>query len=121
MREERDKLLQFAQNGDRAWFALAVAMDEKTNAEVTTRKFSKFTSQRVADNMFEICCESVRFPDLDSGTYELLSMSPTPADPARLWLNLSPKERGITVSSGDTISVTRIMLYLPRPRARIIQ
>lgn len=123
--DEREAILH-AKRLTHAWFSLAVLMDPatKTHAEVTTRKFTKVSFRQVAADMCELDCGSIRFPDLDSGKYDFLAMSFTPADPARLLLNLGPPREdnlptGIEIDSGDTITVNKIMIFLPPKRERV--
>ena len=115
--------LRHAERITHAWFSLAVIMDENHNAEVTTRKFSRVKFKRLGDRQAEINCGAIRFVDLDGGTYDLLGMSFEPAGPVRVWMNLGEwrpdgPPRGIEVDAGDTITVSKIIINLPK-RKRI--
>ena len=115
--------LHHAERLTRAWFSLAVIMDDTHNAEVTTRKFARVKFTRLDGHQAEINCGAIRFADLDGGTYDLLGMAFDPAGPVRVWMNLGEwrpdgPPRGIEVDAGDTITVSKIIINLPK-RKRI--
>ena len=106
-----DPVIQAVKQSRAAWFSLAVRMDDDHKAEVTRRKFAKV---EFIDNgiQAELIVPALRFDDLKGGNYRYVAMSFEPAGEVKAWITIG-EISGITVASGDCISIRRVVVVLP--------
>lgn len=112
-----DPVLEAVKKSRQAWFSLAVRMDDRHKAEVTVRKYAKV---EFIDNgiQSEFVVPSLRFDSLPGGNYRYVAMSFEPAGEVKAWITIG-EQSGITVASGDCITVRRIVIVLPTESEKV--